>query len=76
MNWLPLAVLAWPLWLRLQPEQRSPVWKRRSLILLITVLTIRYLYWRVTDSLNLETALSTGLSMLLLTAESLSLIHI
>lgn len=70
MNWLPLAVLAWPLWLSLQPEQRSPVWKRRSLILLITVLTIRYLYWRVTDSLNLETALSTGLSMLLLTAES------
>ena len=63
-------LLAWPLWLRQQPEQQSPIWKRRSLIVLISLLTARYLHWRVTSSLNLSTHLSTGLSLLLLTAEA------
>ncbi len=63
-------VLVWPVWLRRQPEQQSPIWKRRSLILLISLLTARYLHWRITSSLNLSTNLSTGLSLLLLTAEA------
>ena len=63
-------LLAWPLWLRQQPEQQSPIWKRRSLIVLISLLTTRYLHWRITSSLNLSTHLSTGLSLLLLTAEA------
>ena len=63
-------LLAWPLWLRQQPEQQSPIWKRRSLIVLISLLTARYLHWRITSSLNLSTHLSTGLSLLLLTAEA------
>ena len=66
MTLLPLVVLFWPIWLSRQPEQQSPIWKRRSLILLISLLTARYLHWRVTCSLNL----STGLSLVLLTAEA------
>ena len=63
-------VLIWPLWLKRQPEQQSPIWKRRSLILLISLLTARYLHWRITSSLNLNTNLSTALSLLLLAAEA------
>ena len=63
-------VLIWPLWLKRQPEQQSPIWKRRSLILLISLLTARYLHWRITSSLNLSTNLSTALSLLLLAAEA------
>ena len=70
MTLLPLVVLFWPIWLSRQPEQQSPIWKRRSLILLISLLTARYLHWRVTCSLNLSTHLSTGLSLVLLTAEA------
>ena len=70
MTWLPLVVLLWPLWLSRQPEQQSPIWRRRSLIVLISLLTARYLHWRITSSLNLSTSLSTGLSLLLLAAEA------
>ena len=70
MTLLPLVVLFWPIWLSRQPEQQSPIWKRRSLILLISLLTARYLHWRITSSLNLSTHLSTGLSLVLLTAEA------
>ena len=38
--------------------------------MLISLLTVRYLSWRVTDSLNLSTALSSGLSLVLLLTES------
>ncbi len=69
MNLLPLLVLLWPLWLQRRPEQSSPLWARRSLILLITLLTARYLVWRLSASLNLTTALSTSLSLLLLLSE-------
>ena len=41
-----LLLLLWPLWLTRRPEADSPVWARRSLILLITGLTFRYLTWR------------------------------
>ena len=67
--WLPLLVLIWPLWLQRRPEQQSPLWARRSLILLINLLTLRYLVWRVSDSLNLSSTLSTALSLVLLLAE-------
>ena len=70
MSWWALLALIWPLWLRRRPEEESPLWARRSLILLISLLTLRYLSWRVTDSLNLSTALSSGLSLVLLVTES------
>lgn len=70
MSWWALLALIWPLWLRRRPEEESPPWARRSLILLISLLTLRYLSWRVTDSLNLSTALSSGLSLVLLVTES------
>ena len=67
---MSLLLLLWPLWLTRRPEADSPLWARRSLILLITGLTFRYLTWRCTDSLNLESPASTLLSLLLLMAES------
>ncbi|MGC6482287.1 MAG: glycosyltransferase family 2 protein [Synechococcus sp.] len=70
MSWWALLALLWPLWLRRRPEEERPLWARRSLILLITLLTARYLIWRITNSLNLSTALSTGLSLGLLLTES------
>ena len=57
MNWLPLLALLWPVWLSRTPEQASPIWRRRSLIVLIGVLTLRYLIWRGSASLNLSTPL-------------------
>ena len=56
-------------WLIRRPEAQSPLWARRSLILLISLLTLRYLHWRCTDSLNLDSGLSTVLSLLMLLAE-------
>ena len=67
---MSLLLLLWPLWLTRRPEADSPLWARRSLILLITGLIIRYLAWRCTGSLNLESPASTALSLLLLVAES------
>ncbi|AII48719.1 hypothetical protein KR52_06130 [Synechococcus sp. KORDI-52] len=66
---MSLLLLLWPLLLTRRPEQGSPIWARRSLILLITLLTLRYLHWRCTSSLNLDTTLSTLLSLVLLMAE-------
>ena len=71
---MSLLLLLWPLWLIRKPEAQSPIWARRSLILLISLLTVRYLYWRCTSSLNLDTPVSTALSLTLLTAESWLLI--
>ena len=67
---MSLLLLLWPLLLTRRPEQASPIWARRSLILLITLLTLRYLHWRCTASLNLDTHLSTLVSLVLLMAES------
>ncbi len=66
---MSLLLLLWPLWLIRRPEAQSPLWARRSLILLISLLTLRYLHWRCTGSLNLDSGLSTVLSLLMLLAE-------
>ena len=71
---MSLLVLLWPLWLIRRPEAESPLWARRSLILLITALTLRYLHWRIFESLNLESAASTAISLVLLLAEAWLLI--
>ena len=63
-------VLLWPLLLTRRPEQNSPVWARRSLIALLTLLTLRYLHWRCSASLNLSSGVAAGLSLSLLVAES------
>ena len=71
---MSLLLLLWPLWVIRRPEAASPLWARRSLILLISGLTVRYLHWRCTASLNLDSPLATGLSGLLLLAEGWLLI--
>ena len=71
---MSLLLLLWPLALIQRPEAESPLWARRSLILLISALTLRYLVWRCTASLNLDSSVSTSLSGLLLLAEGWLLI--
>ena len=69
--------LIWP-WLLLlaiallsrRPEAGYGIWARRSVLLALVALTLGYLHWRLTASLNLESRLSTGLSWLLLAAEA------
>ena len=51
-------------------EQRYGLWARRSVLLALVVLTLAYLHWRVSASLNLATVPSTTLSWLLLIAET------
>ncbi len=68
--WLPWLLLLWPLWLSRRPEARCPLWMRRSLLLLLTGLSLSYLHWRLTDSLNLSGLLAAALSVLLLLAEA------
>jgi cellulose synthase (UDP-forming) len=65
----PWLLLLWPLWLSRRPEVSRPLWMRRSLLVLLAGLTLRYLHWRVTASLNLSTPLASSLSVLLLLAE-------
>jgi cellulose synthase (UDP-forming) len=67
--WLPWLLLLWPLWLSRRPEAQQPLWRRRSLLLLLALLTLHYLQWRVLHSLNLINPLATALSLLLLLAE-------
>jgi cellulose synthase (UDP-forming) len=43
---------------------------RRSLLLLLGLLSLRYLHWRATDSLNLSGPLAAALSVMLLLAEA------
>jgi cellulose synthase (UDP-forming) len=66
---LPWLALLWPLWLSRRPEASRPLWMRRSLLLLLGLLSLRYLHWRVHASLNLTSPLSASLSVLLLLAE-------
>ena len=66
---LPWLALLWPLWLRRRPEASCPIWMRRSLLLLLALLSLRYLHWRATSSLNLSTPPAAALSLLLLLAE-------
>jgi len=67
--WLPWLALLWPLWLSQRPEAQCPLWRRRSLLLLLALLALRYLHWRVAFSLNLATPLAGSLSVVLLLAE-------
>ena len=67
--WLPWLALLWPLWLSQRPEAQCPLWMRRSLLLLLALLALRYLHWRVAFSLNLATPLAASLSVVLLLAE-------
>jgi cellulose synthase (UDP-forming) len=53
-----------------RPEQTYGPWARRTVLLALAALTLSYLHWRVTASLNLATPLSAGLSWLLLAAEA------
>jgi cellulose synthase (UDP-forming) len=39
----PWLLLLWPLWLSRRPEAGRPLWMRRSLLLLLALLTVRYL---------------------------------
>jgi cellulose synthase (UDP-forming) len=66
---VPWLALLWPLWLSRRPEASCPVWMRRSLLLLLALLSLRYLHWRATGSLNLSSPLAAGLSLLVLLAE-------
>jgi cellulose synthase (UDP-forming) len=66
---LPWLALLWPLWLSRRPEASRPLWMRRSLLLLLSLFSLRYLHWRVSASLNLTTPLAASLSVLLLLAE-------
>ena len=59
----PWLLLLWPLWLSRRPEAGRPLWMRRSLLVLLALLTVRYLCWRVTGSLNLTTPLTTLFSL-------------
>lgn len=67
--WLPWLLLLWPLWLSRRPEESCPIWMRRSLLVLLAVFCLRYLQWRVAESLNLTSPLAASLSVLLLLAE-------
>ena len=67
--WLPWLALLWPLWLSRQSETRCPLWMRRSLLLLLVLMALRYLHWRVFSSLNLSNLLTGSLNALLLLAE-------
>ena len=67
--WLPWLALLWPLWLSRRNEAQCPLWMRRSLLLLLSLFSLRYLHWRVSASLNLTTPLAASLSVLLLLAE-------
>lgn len=64
-----LVVVLWAGWLASRPEQTLPLAARRSAVLVITILGARYLVWRIGATLNLATATSTGLSLLMLVAE-------
>ena len=66
LSWL---LLLWPLWLSRRPEAGCPLWMRRSLLVVLCGLVLRYGHWRITASLNLNGPVATGLSLLLLLAE-------
>ena len=67
---MSLLFLVVPLWLTRRPEAESPLWARRSLILLITALTVRYLLWRFAHGLNAESRFALIISLLLVVAEA------
>ena len=60
--------------MRPPPQPLSAPWRGAAAVL-ISVLALRYLPWRVGGTLNLETPLSVGLSVLVLVAELMLLGH-
>ena len=74
--WLPaLLVLAWALLLRRRPEAEQQVGDRRIAIAVLALLTVHYLHWRATATLNLSSPVASALSLLLLAAEATLLGH-
>lgn len=67
--WPWLGVLG-ALLLSRRPEAGRPIWVRRSVILLLAVLTAHYLLWRVSASLDLSGPLPAGLGLTMLVAEA------
>ena len=74
MELLTGLLLLVPVVLTRRREQESPIWARRTLIVLLTVLTLRYLHWRCTASLTMTTGIASALSLTLLMAEGWLLI--
>ena len=74
MELLTGLLLLMPVVLTRRREQESPIWARRTLIVLLTVLTVRYLHWRCTASLTMTTGIGSALSLTLLMAEGWLLI--
>ncbi len=64
-----LAVSLWALLLSARPEHTLPLAARRSAVVVITLLGLRYLIWRIGFTLNLTSAAGTALSLLMLAAE-------
>jgi cellulose synthase (UDP-forming) len=65
-----LLVLVWALWLRRRPQASLPLAARRSAIAVIAMLSLRYLLWRATGTLNLSTPLGGAVSLTMLAAET------
>ncbi|MEO1002062.1 MAG: glycosyltransferase [Cyanobacteria bacterium J06638_7] len=70
-----LLVLGWVLWLRRCPEAALPMAARRSAIAVSALLSLSYLVWRATSTLNLSTTESTVISLAMLAAEAALLGH-
>ncbi len=70
-----LLVLGWALWLRRRPEADQPMAARRSAIAVLALLSISYLVWRGSSTLNLATPLAAAISLAMLAAECLLLGH-
>ncbi|MCP9850790.1 glycosyltransferase [Cyanobium sp. Morenito 9A2] len=64
-----LTVVVWALGLSWRPEALQPLAARRSAVLVLAVLGLRYLTWRFASTLNLASPGAAALSLLLLTAE-------
>jgi hypothetical protein len=74
--WLPaLLVVLWAWVLRRRPHTAHSTRVRRSAIVLVVLLSGRYLLWRATSTLNLVSAEATALSLLLLAAEVILVGH-
>ena len=74
MEFLTGLLLLVPVVLTRRREQESPIWARRTLSVLLTVMTLRYLHWRCTASLTMTTGIASALSLMLLMAEGWLLI--
>ena len=68
--WAPaVAITIWAGVLARRPESTLPLEARRSAVLVITLLGVRYLAWRLGSTLNLTSAAGTTLSLTMLMAE-------